>query len=164
MIGRPVRVLSTKYDGSAHWDYRAWFVLQEGNLVVAQTFAGQEMGTWAGPWVSPFDGRGYFWADRWYNVARLAEPRRGLWGWYCNVATPVQFDGENLYFVDLDLDVLVRTGGDDRHLTAEVRDQGEFQANAAGMRYPREYVEQARRAVEEILALVKGRACPFDEP
>jgi protein associated with RNAse G/E len=163
MIGRQVRVLSTKYDGSAHREYRGWFVLREDSLVVTQTFAGQEWADGSTARVMPLDARGYFWEDRWYNVLRLSEPRKGLWGWYCDVATPAQFDGENLHFVDLDLDVLVRAevGGG---LRTEVRDEEEFQANQAAMAYPREYVEQARRAIEEILALVKGRAFPFDEP
>ena len=133
--------------------------MQEEPLLVTLNFAGQELQTWKGPWVTPYHTRNHFWSDRWYNVMRLERPRGvGLEGWYCNVTTPAQFDGETVRYADLDLDVRVSALGE-----TEVVDEDEFLENSARMRYPPEVVSQARQAVEELLAIVQNRHFPFDD-
>jgi hypothetical protein len=159
MIGRRIHVCSTKYDGSPHWEFETWYVLEQGPLLVTQEFAGQEYRTWAGPWTTPYDTRSYFWADRWYNVMRCHLPRGGgLHSWYCNVTTPVLFDGETVRYADLDLDVLVPSAGEPQLL-----DEAEFLENSARMGYPPEVIDQARRAVDELFELARSRRFPFDD-
>ena len=158
MIGRRVRVCSTKYDGSPHWEYDSSFVLEEGPLLVTLNFAGQELQTWQGPWTTPYDTRNHFWADRWYNVMRCDRPKAGgLEYWYCNVTTPALYDGETVRYADLDLDVIVPVDGEPQLL-----DEDEFLENSGRIGYPPEVIEQARRAVDELLALARGRRFPFD--
>ena len=160
VIGRAIHVCSTKYDSSPHWEFDSWFVLEEGPLLITTNFAGQELQTSDGPWVTPYDTRNHFWSDRWYNVMRLNLPHGGgLEGWYCNVTTPAQFDGENVRYVDLDLDVRVSAHGE-----PEVLDEDEFVENSARMSYPPEVVEQGRRAVDELLALARSGEFPFERP
>jgi protein associated with RNAse G/E len=158
MIGRTVRVCSTKYDGSPHWEYDSSFVLEQGPLLVTMNFAGQELQTWQGPWTTPYDTRNHFWADRWYNVMRRELPRGGgLDSWYCNVTTPAVYDGETVRYADLDLDVIVPLAGE-----PEVLDEDEFLENSRRMGYPADVIEQARRAVDELLTLARERRFPFD--
>ena len=159
MIGRRVHVRSTKYDGSPHWEFDSWFVLEEGPLLITTNFAGQELQTSDGPWTTPYDTRNHFWSDRWYNVMRLERPNSGgLDGWYCNVTTPVQFDGENLHYADLDLDVIVSAEGE-----PEVVDEEEFLENSKRMGYPPEVVDNARQAVDELLSLARSGEFPFEQ-
>ena len=159
MIGRRTHVCSSKYDGSPHWEFDSWFVLEEGSLIVTVEPAGHVYQTWNGPWTTPFDTRNYFWSDRWYSIFRFERPRGGgLDSWYCNVGTPVEFDGENIRYVDLDLDVRVPAAGE-----PEVLDEDEFLENSARMGYPPEVVEQARSAVDELLALARSGRFPFDQ-
>ena len=133
-------------------------MLEEGPLLVTLNFAGQELQTWQGPWTTPYDTRNHFWADRWYNVMRRELPRGGgLHSWYCNVTTPAQFDGETVRYADLDLDVIVPVDGEPQLL-----DEDEFLENSGRIGYPPEVIEQARRAVDELLALARGRRFPFD--
>ncbi len=158
MIGRRIHVCSTKYDGSPHWEFDSWAALEEGALIVTLNFPGQELQTWNGPWTNPYHTRNHFWTDRWYNVMRLEHPQgRGLEGWYCNVTTPVQFDGENVRYADLDLDVRVSASG-----VPEVLDEDEFLENSMRMGYPPEVIEHARRAVDELLELVESGQFPFE--
>ena len=160
MIGRRIHVCSSKYDGSPHWEFDSWLVLEREPLIVTSNFAGQELQTWNGPWTTPYDTRNHFWADRWYNVMRCDLPRGGgLDQWYCNVTTPPQYDGGNIRYVDLDLDVIVRANGE-----AEVVDEDEFLENSGRMAYPPDVIEQARAAVDELLSLARKRAFPFDQP
>ncbi len=160
MIGRRIRVCSTKYDGSPHWEFDSWFVMERGPLLVTLNFAGQELQTWNGPWTTPYHTRNHFWSDRWYNVLRLERPEGGeLVGWYCNVTTPAQFDSENVRYVDLDLDVNVPAQGE-----PEVLDEDEFLEHSQRMGYPPDVVQQARLAVDEILGLARSGTFPFDGP
>jgi len=160
MIGRRLHVCSTKYDGSPHWEFDSWFVAESGPLIVTQEFSGQTYQTWKGPHIEPYDVRNHFWTNRWFNVMRCDHPRGGgLDLWYCNVATPAQYDGENVRYVDLDLDVVVRADG-----ATEVLDEDEFVTNSRSMAYPPEVIDQARSAVDEILSLARKRAFPFDQP
>jgi protein associated with RNAse G/E len=158
-IGRAIYVCSRKYDGSPHWQFTSWFVHEAGPLLVTSNFAGQELVTSDGPWVTPYDVRNHFWYDRWYNVLRMDRPRGGgLEGWYCNVTTPPEYDGETLRYADLDLDVWV-----DATREAKVLDEDEFLENSRRMGYPPDVIEQARRAVEELVDLARSGAFPFQE-
>ena len=157
VIGRAIHVCSTKYDGSPHWEFDSWFVLEKGPLLITQEFAGHEYQTWNGPWVTPYHARNYFWADRWYNVMRCDRPKAsGLEYWYCNVTTPAQFDGEHVRYVDLDLDVIVPAEGQPR-----VVDEDEFLEHSRRMGYPPDVIDQARRAVDELLDLARRGEFPF---
>jgi len=158
VTGRTIRICSTKYDGSPHWEFDSSFVRQDGPLLVTLNYAGQELQTWKGPWIAPHNTHNHFWSDRWYNVMRLDRPDGGFDGWYCNVATPMQFDGESVRYADLDLDVRVSAQGE-----AQLLDEDEFLENSQRMGYPPDVIEHARRAVDELLALVRGGQFPFDQ-
>ena len=158
-LGRPIHVVSTKYDGSAHWEFDSFFVLENGPLVIATNFAGQQLHNKAGLWTTPFDVRNYFWSDRWYNIMRCDRPKAaGLEYWYCNVTTPTLYDGENIRYVDLDLDVRVYADG-----RIELLDEDEFVENSQRMGYPPSVIEQARRAAAELIELATARRFPFDQ-
>jgi protein associated with RNAse G/E len=159
-LGRPIHVVSTKYDGSAHWEFDSFFVLENGPLLIATNFAGQQLHNKAGPWTTPFDVRNHFWSDRWYNVMRCDRPKAdGLEYWYCNVTTPALYDGETLRYVDLDLDVRVYANG-----RIELLDEDEFLENSQRMGYPPDVIEQARRAADELVELATKRRFPFELP
>lgn len=158
-IGRPIHVVSTKYDGSAHWEFDSFFVAERGPLLIATNFAGQELRNKVGLWKTPFDVRNHFWSDRWYNVMRCDRPRAGgLEYWYCNVTTPATYDGETIRYADLDLDVRVYANG-----TIEILDEDEFLEHSAVMGYPPDVIEQSRAAVDELVALARGAQFPFEE-
>ena len=155
--GRRIHVVSTKYDGSPHWEFDSFFVVEEGALLITTNFAGQELGNWKGSWTTPWDTRNHFWSDRWFNVMRCDLPRGGgLDHWYCNVTTPAVFDGETIRYVDLDLDVRVGPDGE-----VEVLDEDEFLDNSKRMGYAPDVIEHARRAVNELVELPQTGRFPF---
>jgi len=158
-IGRAIHVASTKYDGSPHWEFDAFYVLEEGPLLIATNFAGQILHNKAGEWPTPFDVRNHFWQNRWYNVMRCDKPRgAGLEYYYCNVTTPTMCDGANVRYVDLDLDVRVHADG-----RIELLDEDEFLENSQRMGYPPEVIEQAKRAADELIELAMTRRFPFED-
>lgn len=135
--------------------------MERRGLVVTQTFAGTQVETHAGTWMSPFHTRGHYWNDRWYNVTRLEAPRGGgLQGFYCNIATPAEFDGQHLHYCDLQLDV--RAFWEDGRLRYEVWDEDEFDEARVALKYSGQLVRDARAAVDELVRRIEAREFPFN--
>ena len=149
---------ATKYDGTAHWIQPCQVVSDDGNLLIASYRARTPIYTSRGEFRSPYDSLVYFWRDRWYNVFRLSRPGCALALWYCNVTTPPQFDGCQIGYVDLDLDVTVRPNG-----CIELLDEDEFEEHQLQYGYPHEVIEHAQEAADDLIALAKARAYPFSE-
>ncbi len=161
---RMVTVLATNFDGSPHWEHPAWLLRAQDDIVVTQTSAGLSIKSTAresGEFVSPYNTHGHYWPDRWFNVIRLELPGQGLYGYYCNIATPLPFDGETVRYVDLQLDVLVRADADGA-LTHTVTDEDEFEVARERYAYSSDLVRRCRDAVAEVIAMVESREFPFD--
>jgi hypothetical protein len=153
--------VATNYDGSAHWSHPARLLQAGDDLVITATNAGLAIERAAGPFTSPFNTRGHYWPDRYFNVIRLEEPARGLTGYYCNIAAPLPFDGENVRYVDLQLDVRVYVASDGS-LTWALLDEDEFEAARHEYGYDETLVARCRDAVAQIVAMVEAREFPFD--
>ncbi len=149
---------ATKYDGTAHWIQPFQVVSDDGNLLIASYRARTPIYTSRGEFRSPYDSLVYFWRDRWFNVFRLSRPGCGLALWYCNVTTPPSFDGQQIGYIDLDLDVTVRSNGG-----IELLDQDEFDTHQKMYGYPAGVIERAEQAASDVIRLAETRAYPFSE-
>ena len=156
-----VQIVATNYDGSPHWSHPARLLHADDAIVITATSAGLPIERAAGAFTSPFNTRGHYWPDRWFNVIRLEEPGRGLTGYYCNIAGPVQFDGRNVCYIDLQLDVRVYVASDGA-LTWALLDEDEFEVARLQYGYDDTLVANCRGAVAQIVAMVESRAYPFD--
>lgn len=159
-LGQPgTRVLlrATKYDGTAHWIQQLAVVSDDGDLLVAECRARAPIFTSRGEFRSPYESRVYLWRERWYNVFHLARPGCDTALWYCNVTTPPSFDGAEINYVDLDLDVAVRPNG-----CIELLDADEFETHRARYQYPTEVIARAREAVGEVSDLARRQKFPFN--
>ncbi|MFN0096198.1 MAG: DUF402 domain-containing protein [Dehalococcoidia bacterium] len=155
--GSRILLRATKYDGTAHWIQPFRVVSDDGTLLVTRYSARTPIYTSRGEFRSPYDSLVYFWRDRWFNVFRLSKPGCSLALWYCNVTTPPRLSGDQLEYVDLDLDVAVRPGG-----CVELLDEDEFAIHQRRYCYPSEVVTAARSAAEQVAALALNNGFPFD--
>lgn len=159
---RSITVRATNFDGELHWEHAAWLHSAGDGWVVTQTPAGTQVRTeGGGEYVSPFDTRAHYWTDRWFNVIRLETPGQGLYGYYCNIATPLHFDGDTVRYVDLQLDVRVFADGAGA-LEYRVVDEEEFEAARERYAYGDELVMRARAAVDDLVRMIEARQFPFD--
>ncbi|HLF78241.1 MAG TPA: DUF402 domain-containing protein [Dehalococcoidia bacterium] len=168
MNQRQVTVRATKYDGSDHWVHPARLLqAADDGFVQTATDSGLVIARSAGSFTSMFNTRGHYWRDRWFNVIRLEtpDPKTGVWrldGYYCNIASPVQFDGSTVGYIDLQLDVRV-FAGPDGSLTYRVLDEDEFEAARDHFVYPQDLIDRCWTAVDQVIDMVGKRAFPFDE-
>jgi hypothetical protein len=159
-------VLSTKYDGHAHFDYPAYLLHPgDGSAMPLRLYvpAGTPVRSgYRGDYeiVTPFTA--LFWpgSDRWWNVEHNhhGHPRTsgGRLFSYANVSTPATFDGDTVRWVDLDLDVIVTEDG------AALVDEDEFAQHREQFGYPEDVVARAWDAAQTLLQLATTGAPPFD--
>ncbi|MBI5946529.1 MAG: DUF402 domain-containing protein [Chloroflexi bacterium] len=156
--GSRILLRATKFDGAAHWIQPFTVVSDDGQLLVTQYKARTPIYSSRGEFRSPYDSLVYFWRDRWYNVFRLSRPGCELALWYCNVTTPPTFDGCQLSYVDLDLDVAVRPNG-----CVDLLDADEFAVHQQKYGYPQSVIARAEEAAEEVSALARANGFPFNK-
>ncbi|HEX5370777.1 MAG TPA: DUF952 domain-containing protein, partial [Dehalococcoidia bacterium] len=84
---RIVTVRATNYDGSDHWVHPATLLHADDGFVMTRTSAGVDIARERGIFTSPYNTRAHYWTDRWFNAIRLELPGKGLYGYYCNIAT-----------------------------------------------------------------------------
>lgn len=155
--GRPIRVVSTKYDGSLHYEYDALLLDEVGPLF--RVYARQ------GTLVRGYRGEGgmqqgmvcLFFSDRWYNLYHNLGPvgRRGFLT-YANVGTPAVLDGDVLRWVDLDVDIVTGEG------FVSVDDEDEFADHAVTMAYPEDLVRRVEATRDLLLPVARSGLFPFD--
>jgi protein associated with RNAse G/E len=154
---RPVTVSALKFDGRVHRSWPARVRRRAGALVVLEGVFDEEVRhPLLGHIVPGTLSTEYYWTDRWYSVFRFREPDGRLRNYYCNINQPARFDGSNLTFVDLDIDVLVAPD-----FTYTVLDEDEFERHAAEFNYPPALHTQVHDALAELLSLIERREFPF---
>jgi protein associated with RNAse G/E len=150
-----VRVVYTKYDGSAHRDYPGRRLTED------------DLGIWVGvPKGTPsvYHGRPsveqipfvlLIPRDSWWTGMFNPPPRTSEV--YCDITTPARWDGDTVHIIDLDLDVVRRraTG------LVELRDEDEFEDHRQQFGYPDEVVDQARAAADKLLVALADGTEPF---
>lgn len=154
---RPIRVHSTKYDGSLHYEFEAFLLDSIGPLLRCWVPAGTPVVSYHGSGAVKTGFTALFFTDRWFNVYHQHRPhgRRAL-EVYVNIGSPATFDGRRLTWVDLDVDVLLERDG------IVIDDEDEFAAHRVRMRYPEDLVERVMETTGEVTRALTHRSFPFD--
>ena len=155
--GDPVRVASTKYDGSLHYQYTCTVVADEGDRLLAFAPGGTLMDSYRGTRPTARHFLRVHDTDHFWNIEvawdRAWRPSKH----YVNIAMPSSWEDGTLRFVDLDLDI--SWWADGRVL---LLDTDEFAAHRVRFGYPPWLVDRAWAAVDQVRSLISVRAAPFD--
>ncbi len=152
-------VRACKYDGTEHRRWEASLLHRADSLLVLDAkFETEVRHPLLGTIARGTASIEYYWLDRWYNVFRFLEPDGRLRNYYCNVNVPPVYDGSELSFVDLDMDILVAPD-----LSYKVLDEDEFAVNARRYNYPAEVRAGAHRALAELKLMIESRQFPFNQ-
>jgi protein associated with RNAse G/E len=155
MPNETVRVVYTKYDGSAHRDYPA------------RRLSEDDLGIWLGVprgTESVYHGRpsveqipfvlliphAAWWTGMFNPPPRTSEV-------YCDITTPARWEGDTVHIIDLDLDVVRRR----ETQLVELRDEDEFAEHRVRFDYPEDLVTEAYAAAQKLLAALGDGSEPF---
>lgn len=151
--GQTVRVRGIALDGTPRWFFEGEALADDGDEVTLRLRAGAAVDG-PEPWSWPADGRLHLWRSRYYSVLVTTRAERFPY-WYCPIHTPVEtVDGE-LRVVDLDADVQLFADG--RYSVG-----GEASDAAATGTLPASLSDAIASAMDELVALMKRKAPPFD--
>lgn len=156
-IGEVIYIQSYKHDGSLHRTWSSGTVIEvDEEKVVLITYK---------TWVVEADGRRWFtrepaicfyYFNRWYNVIAMIRSK-GIY-YYCNLASPVVYDGEALKNIDYDLDVKVFPD-----FNYHILDRDEFELHQRQMHYAPEVIDIVENEMQRLIQVIKGRHIPFRE-
>ena len=156
-VGDVIYIQSFKHDESLHRTWSSGTVIEvDFEKVVLITYK---------TWVVEADGRRWFtrepaicfyYFNRWYNVIAMIRPK-GIY-YYCNLASPVVYDGEALKNIDYDLDLKVFPDWN-----YHILDRDEFIDHQHKMGYSSEIVDYVEVELERLINVVKGRNYPFSD-
>jgi hypothetical protein len=152
-------VAPRRYDGSPKFRYPVDGLELSATRWVAHGVFGPEVGPHS-------DRLGFYPGDHtiefytpgvWSNVYAVLSPAGEPRGFYCNLAMPPTLTGDEIAYVDLDLDLLVRP---DRSYT--VLDEDEYAERAARYGYPPAVRAAVAAALAALIDAVERRQPPFD--
>ena len=157
--GKPFSVQVLRYDGTEHRHWNAMLARREGSLIVLEAAFDVEVQHLHLGHI-PLGARTieYYWQDRWYNVFEFLDDAGGTRLWYCNVNLPPVIAESSITYVDLDLDIIVRTD-----FSYQILDADEFEQHAQTFGYPQEVQESAQKALSELILRIENRQFPFHE-
>ena len=120
LVGQDVLIHCYKHDGKPHRTWSRCKILEETDRhfigINNNTLVTESDGR---SWVTKEPAICYFPKDRWYNVICMIRSD-GIY-YYCNIASPILYDGEALKYIDYDLDLKVWPG-----YRYKVLDEGEY--------------------------------------
>ena len=155
MPSEMVRVVYTKYDGSAHRDYPARRLTEDDLGVWVGVTRGTESVYHGRPSVEQIPFVLLIPHSAWWTGMFNPPPRTSEV--YCDITTPARWEDGTVHIVDLDLDVVRRRESG----LVELRDEDEFEVHRQRFGYPGDVVAEAHAAARRLLVALADGSEPF---
>jgi protein associated with RNAse G/E len=154
-----MKVRSTKFDGSLHYEFEATEVGDDDGFIALYVPPRSILSSYRGTFPTSRHYLMLWWRDRGYELEVVWHDDWTPEMHYFNIGSSFEWTREVLSWVDLDLDVVWRHGS-----KPEIDDIDEFDDHRAKWNYPQALVDSCWEAVELIQTLIAGRVSPhFDE-
>ncbi|BCB05221.1 DUF402 domain-containing protein [Bacillus sp. KH172YL63] len=154
-----IHITSLKYPDSLHYEWEGELVWKTSNYVMVLCKAGRKLIHHTKNTTFTIDVTSLEFFSLKEGFTAAMEIRDGsIVSYYCNVASPAVLRGNELSYVDLDLDLIKR---ENEHW--QVIDEEEFEINSLKYNYPLELKEGAIRSLEKLLSKVRKKEFPFSE-
>ena len=155
LVGQEVLIHCYKHDGKPHRTWSRCMILEETDRhfigINNNTLVTESDGR---SWVTKEPAICYFPKDRWYNVICMIRSD-GIY-YYCNIASPILYDGEALKYIDYDLDLKVCPG-----YRYKVLDEGEYAAHRIKYQYCDELDEIFHEQLNRLIVMTMNASGPF---
>lgn len=156
-MSRKVQIESLKADKQRHRLWKENFLLyqDEGRLIGYNHNTVVEQ--WDGKVVTTYQpALFYFEKDAWFNVVYIMD--QNLPFFYCNLSSPMTFDGQLIQYIDYDIDIVVK-----KDYSFEIMDEDEFSRHKNKYHYDEAVVKNIQMTKEALIKRVKKRQTPFND-
>lgn len=149
---------SLKYPDIPHYEWKGHLLRKTPEYVMVLCESGREMihHTKNTTFTIDVTTLEYFFLKEGYTVAMEIEEGKIL-SYYCNIALPSVLNGNQLSFVDLDLDMVK-----ERYQDWKVVDEDEFELNSVKYGYPAALKKYALKSLELLQQKIVDASFPFD--
>jgi protein associated with RNAse G/E len=147
--GDKVWVRVYKADGSL---YRSWQALVESvsaDCVVLTNKIHDLLYMGAQSFAMEHHFRSYFWPGRRHTLLEMYEPDGRLYELYADITAPIQLAGEEIHFIDHELDVSMMAGEEPR-----IVDQDEFAEAAVAYGYTEVFMRECYALAQELVTVL----------
>ena len=155
---QPIRVHSTKFNGSKHYRFAAGVVDASADCIRVYFPPGTTLDSYRGRLTSISHNLRLYWPDRYWNLSVRWRPDGSLEDYYVNIATPASWSDQQIDWVDLDLDLILSPDAAEPLLD----DEDEFERHRVAWNYPADLVRTCHDTVDKVRRLMAERAWPFD--
>ncbi|PAF35717.1 hypothetical protein CHH69_11750 [Terribacillus saccharophilus] len=157
-MNKTIHMKSLKYPDIPHYEWKGHLLRKTPEYVMVLCESGREMKhhTKNTTFTMNVTSLEYFFLKEGYTIAMEIEEGK-IHSYYCNIAMPSVLNGNQLSFVDLDLD-LVKGRNEDWMVV----DEDEFETNSVKYGYPAELKEYALKSLNVLQKKIKAASFPFD--
>ncbi|NLW14670.1 MAG: DUF402 domain-containing protein [Erysipelothrix sp.] len=156
-VGDVVYVQTYKHDGSIHRTWSSATVLDvDASKIVAITYKTWVVESNNRKWFTREPAILFYYFDRWYNVMAMIR-KRGIY-YYCNLASPIIYDGEAIKNIDYDLDVKMYPDGN-----IVLLDEDEFSRHQNQMHYPKDIIHIVETEKDRLMNVAMAKEYPFKD-
>jgi uncharacterized protein len=159
IMSEVINIKALKYPESLHYEWEGELVSKTSEYVTVLCKPGRKLKHYSKDTTFTINNTSleFFSLKEGFTVAMEIE-NGSIVSYYCNVALPSVLRGNEIYFVDLDLDLVKK-----QNEQWEVIDEEEFETNSFKYNYPPELKEGAIRSLEEMKSRVNKKEFPFNE-
>lgn len=152
-----IYVQSYKHDGQLHRTWAMGMVIENSSeQVVVVTNKSWVVESDGRTWLTREPAIWFFYPNLWFNICAMIR-RDGIY-YYCNLASPVLFDGEALKYIDYDLDYKLLPDG--RFM---LLDEDEYELNQQAMTYGKDICSIILKAKDQLKQWIETYHIPFDD-
>ncbi|MEA3319533.1 MAG: DUF402 domain-containing protein [Bacillota bacterium] len=154
-----INIKALKYPETLHYEWEGELVSKTSEYVLVLCKPGRKLKHYSKGTTFTINNTSleYFSLKEGFTVAMEIE-NGCIVSYYCNVALPSLLRGNEISFVDLDLDLVKK-----QNEQWEVIDEEEFETNSFKYNYPLELKEGAIGSLEEMKSRVNKKEFPFNE-
>lgn len=158
-VSEILQLKALKYPRRAHYDWEGEVLEKTDEYVLVYCKAGRKLvhHTKDSVFTMQTSSIEYFSLTEWYTAA-VEIDNNEIIAYYCNVAQPSVLAGNELSFVDLDLD-LIKKGNSEWYVV----DEDEFEENSRIFNYPADLKVEAINALERLKLKALSGQFPFNK-
>ncbi|SNZ14166.1 protein associated with RNAses G and E [Terribacillus aidingensis] len=153
-----IHLKSYKYPNIPHYEWKGQLLQKKPDYAMVLCEKGRELKhhTKGITFTIDVTSLEYFFFKEGFTVAMEVGAGEIL-SYYCNIATPSVFEGDELRYIDLDLDLIKK-----RNENWQVIDKDEFESNAVKYSYPPDLKSYALKSLELLRKRINTASFPFD--